>query len=96
MKQLGRNDKYPKEIETWKLDDPDIPSWLSDRCNIKGLDENGDPIIDIRENGEGYEIITAGTNQVLVRTNGKSDIICFGNNKVFALTEKQLNLLYGY
>lgn len=94
MKQLGRNDKYPKEIETWKLDQKPIPLWLTDRCKVLKLDDYGDPVLDIRESESGYELITSGNNQILVKVQNKDDIICFGDNRIFVLTEKQLNLLY--
>lgn len=94
-KLLGRNNKYPETIETWKLGEP-VPSWISDVANIKGLSEKGEPILDIREGSGGeYEIITSGTNQVLVKARSKEDYICFGGRRIFVLTEKQMDLLYG-
>ena len=91
--QTGRNDKYPMNIDTWKLGES-VPSWISDVANIKDIASNGEPILDIREAGEGYELITSGTNQILVKAKNKEDWICFGDRRIFALTDKQIELLY--
>ena len=92
-KQTGRNEKYPKEIITWKRGDK-VPQWLSDVCNIIKVDEKGEPELDIRESGDGYELITSGTNQVIVKVAHKDDFVCFGDRKIFTLTKKQKELLY--
>lgn len=94
MKQRGRNEKYPNEIKVWRLGEP-IPTWLSDIAKVKDVKENGSMVIDIRmaDDDRGFEIIKPD-NQILIRTNKNSDIICFGNNQLFVLTEKQLELLY--
>ena len=94
MKQRGRNEKYPNEIKAWRLGEP-IPTWLSDMAKVKDVKENGSMVIDIRmaDDDRGFEIIKPD-NQILIRTNKNSDIICFGNNQLFVLTEKQLELLY--
>ena len=94
MRQRGRNEKYPNEIKVWRLGEP-IPTWLSDVAKVKDVKGDGSMIIDIRmvDNDRGFEIIKPD-NQILVRTNKNSDIICFGNKQFFVLTEKQLDLLY--
>ena len=76
-KQIGRNSKYPEEILTWKKGDS-IPYWLSDVCNIVKLGENGDPILDMRKSGEGYELITSGTNQILVKVKNEELELLYG------------------
>jgi hypothetical protein len=93
-KQIGKNNKYPEEILVWKKGES-IPSWLSDVCNIIKLGENGEPILDMRKSGEGYELITSGTNQILVKVNNEEDWVCFGDKRIFSLSNKQLELLYG-
>ena len=48
IKQKGYNPDYPEIAEIWKYGDP-IPEWLSDRANITGLDDNGNPVIETRK-----------------------------------------------
>jgi len=97
LRQLGRNDKYPKEILTWRSSEKDIPTWLTDECKVNGIDESGQPIIELRKHstGTGYSIIRSDRNESLVDVKSESDYVCFGDNRYFTLTEKQLNLLYG-
>lgn len=97
LRQLGRNSKYPMEIQVWQLSDKSIPTWLTDECKVTGIDDNGEPILEIRKHstGSGYSLIRSDRNASLVDVNSDSDYVCFGDNKYFTLTEKQLNLLYG-
>ena len=95
MLQRGRNNKYPKKIETWKIGD-DVPEWLSDRAKVELVDlGSGKKTIKTNEftNG-GIEVVAADGRNSLVKTTSKTDLICFGDGKIFSLTEKQLNLLY--
>ncbi len=94
--QRGYNSKYPQEIITWRYGSP-IPSWLSNIAKVAGLDEiTGNPILSIRflKKG-GYEIIDSGGGMALVQTRGKEDYVCLGDGKIFSLTPKQFDLLYG-
>ena len=90
--QCGRNDKYPEQIETWRRGET-VPEWISDNCKIIGI-EGTSLIPEFRKviNG-GYEIVKEN-GSALVSTKSDSDFICFGNNKIFSLTPKQLELLY--
>lgn len=90
--QSGRNDKYPKQIETWRKGES-LPSWISDNCKIIGM-EGTNLIPEIRGvHGGGYEIVREN-GSALVSTKNEKDYICLGDGKIFSLTEKQLNLLY--
>ena len=93
MKQRGRNEKYPNEIKIWKLGDP-VPSWLSDLAKVKKIKQYGSIVIDIIMIDRGGFEIKDPTNQLIAKTTNNSDFICFGDKKIFVLTEKQLNLLY--
>lgn len=93
-KQRGRNTKYPETIETWKLGEK-VPSWLSNVCAVKEVDKGGNIKLDMREtDGGGYELIASGVNQILVKVKGSDDYVCFGDSRVFTLTQKQIELLY--
>lgn len=102
-KQRGLNEKYPKEIEVWKVNDEYIPEWISDRAKVESVKENGSLKIGIREtNDGGVEIINSNGTGILVRVENKEeDYICFSKNEekniikgVFSLTKHQLELLY--
>lgn len=93
--QCGRNDRYPKEIETWRYNiDDSLPEWISDNCKIGKVDEFGKLHPTVRNGSKGgYEILNEhGT--ALITTHNDTDYICYGEKKLFVLTEKQLRLLY--
>ena len=92
-KQRGRNNKYPETIETWRLGEK-VPSWLSNVCAVKRVDESGEMKLDLREAGNGYELIASGVNQILVKVDKNEDYVCFGDSRIFSLTSKQIELLY--
>lgn len=94
MKQRGYNDKYPETIEAWRLNEK-IPEWLSDRAKITFIDGSGNVTLDKTDDPDGgYAIKDASGTRELVRTKSKDDYVCFGNNKVFSLSRKQLEILY--
>lgn len=90
--QCGRNDKYPEQVETWRKGEP-LPSWISDNCKIIGME--GTSLIPCYRGvvGGGYEIIREN-GQSLVSTKSDKDFVCLGDNKIFSLTPKQMELLY--
>lgn len=90
--QSGRNDKYPKQIDTWTKGEA-VPEWISDNCKIIGI-EGTNLIPEFRKvNGGGYEIVKENGSS-LVSTKNDSDFICFGDGRIFSLTQKQIGLLY--
>lgn len=91
--QKGYNPKYPKEIETWKLGE-NIPDWLLDVCKVESINEFGEIKLAIRKLTNGYSLINSGSNVSLVSTKSNDDFICFGDNHIFSLTEKQMSILY--
>ena len=96
MVQRGRNKKYPEKIDTWKKNEKDVPEWLTDIAKVEMVDL-GSGRKKIRMNdltSGGVEIIAADGKNILIRTQGESDYICFGDNKLFSLTESQMELLY--
>lgn len=94
MKQRGRNEKYPDEIKVWRLGDP-VPLWLSDVAMVKEVKDDGSVVIDLRmaDEDKGFEII-GPENRILVKTMENSEVVCYGEGRFFALSKKQLNLLY--
>jgi len=96
MTQRGRNEKYPKTIETWQKSTKEIPEWLTDLAKVELVDL-GSGVKKIRMNNltsGGVEIIAADGLTTLVKTQNESDYICFGDNKLFSLTQTQIDLLY--
>ena len=96
MIQRGRNNKYPEKIDTWQKSERDVPDWLTDIAKVEMVDL-GSGRKKIRMNNltsGGVEIIAADGQNILIRTQGDSDYICFGDNKLFSLTESQMGLLY--
>ena len=95
--QAGRNDKYPDEILVWQVNDTDnIPEWIIDNCKIKKI-IGVQIIIDTRNTSTGgLEFLASGSNNVLFSTKSKEDYACYDpkTKKIFALTKKQLELLY--
>lgn len=91
-KQKGKNSKYPDSISVWFLKDKhNIPYWLTESAAILGFDEFDDyPILDIR----GNSIQRSDGKGFLVVFTSEEDCICFGDNKIFSLTPKQLEILY--
>ena len=99
LEQRGYNNAFPLTIETWKWGDQ-LPDWLSDRCNISKILEDGTLVPTTNENSRGgYTIQMAGSTAALVSTTSKDDFVCFGVKEdktvvVFSLTPTKLNLLY--
>ena len=93
-KQRGENSKYPEEISIWRKGDP-VPSWLSDRAKVKFLDGDGNITLERRNLADGgYELLDSSGLNVLVRTTGQGDYICYGENRIFVLTPRQFEILY--
>ena len=95
MIQCGRNSKYPRKIETWRIGEA-IPEWLSDVAKIQSVDlGSGKMYIKMCDyDTSGFEITAADGYSPLVRAKNKSDYICYGDEKIFSLTEAQIKLLY--
>ena len=92
--QRGRNDKYPKIIETWVYGEK-VPEWISDICKVKFMDALGNITLDYRElNTGGLEFISAAGNSIVFTISSKKDYVCWGDNKLFVLRPTQLSLLY--
>ena len=95
--QSGLNEKYPKEILTWTIDERPIPDWISERCKITGILENGDPVLSTNNNSSGgFDFISAGSSSVFLSTKGRNDYICYDpkTKQIFSLRPLQLTLLY--
>lgn len=93
-KQRGRNDKYPAEIEVWRIGEK-VPEWLSDRARVKFIDGNGDVTLDRRDRSDGsYEIVGASGVGNLVVVPERVGAVCFSDGRVFSLYERQLEILY--
>lgn len=95
VKQKGYNPDYPLEAELWKYGDP-IPEWLSDRANVTGLDNEGKPILDIRNETSGaIEILESGKRNILVRLKSRDSVLLYSEtHPIISLTPHQLELLY--
>ena len=95
MKQKGRNDKYPKEIEIWRSGEK-VPEWLLNVAQIVGIDESfGTYILGTNKlSSGGYEIKDSSGQGVLVHVWNDDDFVCYGDGKIFSLSPKQLKLLY--
>lgn len=96
MTQRGRNEKYPKTVDTWQKTDKEIPEWLTDLAKVELVDlGSGAKVIRMNSlTSGGIEIIAADGLTTLVKTQNDSDYICFGDNKLFSLTKTQIDLLY--
>ena len=92
--QRGRNNLYPESIEIWKPG-MKVPEWLSDRAKVELVDlGNADKILKIIElSSGGYEIPDSSGKNTLIRV-PKDGYVCFGDNRVLALSQKELDLLY--
>ena len=94
MKQKGQNSKFPKEIKTWRKNEP-VPEWLSDVAKVSYIDEKtGKP--GITTNGAssgGYEIVGSDGRTLLI-TKNQDDYVCCGDGRIFSLTKEQVELLY--
>ena len=95
MIQRGRNDKYPEKIETWKKGQR-VPEWLSDRAKIELVDlGNEDKILKMTNlSSGGYELYDASGKNVLTRVPEENGYVCFGDSKIFSLSQRELELLY--
>ena len=93
--QAGRNDKYPKTIETWRFGEQPIPEWFSDVCKVIFIDALGNKTLGYREtNTGGIEFIGTEGTKIILSLKNKKDYVCYGDRRIFALSETQLNLLY--
>lgn len=95
MIQRGKNNKYPEQIEIWKLGNK-VPEWLSDICKVDFVDGEGNLTLNLTETTTGgYELKTSDGKNTLIVVNNKKDYICYcPGTKIFVLSEAQLNLLY--
>ena len=93
--QKGYNPDYPVTAEIWKYGDP-VPEWLSDRAEIKGLDDSGKPILETRRETTGeIEILESGKRDILVKLKTEDSILLFSEtHPIMSLTPHQLELLY--
>lgn len=90
--QSGRNEKYPNQIETWRRGEI-LPSWISDNCKIIAM-EGTRLIPEYRGvSGGGFEIVREN-GTALVSTKSDRDFVCYGDGKIFSLSQTQLGLLY--
>ena len=92
-KQRGYNGKYPREIETWQHGEH-VPEWLIRLAKVKFIDGEGNVTLEFRETSVGPELLESSGRNPLVKMREKSDFICLGDDHIFSLTEKQINLLY--
>lgn len=95
MTQRGMNDRYPDEIETWKLGDK-IPEWLSDKAQVVFIDGEGNLTLNIRDlNSGGKEIIGSDGKSILVKMETPKSLVCYSPRRpIFSLRQEQIDLLY--
>ena len=95
MIQRGMNDRYPDEIETWKLGDK-IPEWLSDKAQVIFIDGEGNLTLNIRDlNSGGKEIIGSDGKSILVKMETPKSLVCYSPRRtIFSLRQEQIDLLY--
>lgn len=96
-KQIGYNPDFPRITEIWKYDTDDpIPEWLIDRASVKGFEDNGKPILDIRKGVSGeIEIIESGRRNTLIKLRTNDSYILFSKtHPLISLTPHQFKLLY--
>ena len=96
VKQKGNNPEFPDKAIVWKYGDKEIPEWLTDRANIKELNENGNPILDIRTRVSGeIEILESGGRDILVKLKNENSFLLYSKtHPILSVTEHQLKLLY--
>lgn len=92
--QRGRNNLYPESIEAWKPG-MRVPEWLSDRAKVELVDlGNADKVLKMVElSSGGFEIPDSSGKSILVRV-PKDGYVCFGDNRIFGLSQRELDLLY--
>ena len=96
MKQKGRNDRYPRTIQTWRKGEV-VPEWLSDIAKIAGLvGKSGNPSLDVIPiTSGGYQIRDSSGTGILISVSNERDYVCRGDDgKLFTLSPTQLKLLY--
>lgn len=95
MIQRGMNDRYPEEIDTWKLGEK-IPEWLSDKAQVIFIDGEGNLTLNMRDlNSGGKEIISADGKNILVKMETPKSHVCYSPKKpIFSLRQEQIELLY--
>ena len=99
--QRGENLEYPLEIRCWrKTLDENVPTWLSDKCKITTITEDGMYLLKTRKyNDDSYDYLSPD-NQPVEKVNSDEDWICIGDkgkyvkDMIFSLTPKQFELLY--
>jgi hypothetical protein len=98
FKQSGNNPKYPKEIEVWNpsKDINNPPEWMIDNCRVLNIESfDGKIILDYSKRDDGgYEFKNADSQLPGIKTTSESDLICYGDNRIFPLKEVQFKLLY--
>lgn len=93
--QSGRNDKYPKRIETWRYGEQPIPEWITDICKVGFIDGSGNITLEYREtNTGGIEFISTEGVRTAFTLKNKNDFVCWGDSRLFTLRPIQLELLY--
>ena len=95
-KQTGYNPDFPMITEIWKYNTDPIPEWLIDRASVKGFEDNGKPILDIRKGVSGeIEIIESGRRNTLIKLRTNDSYILFSKtHPLISLTPHQFKLLY--
>lgn len=93
-RQRGENKNYPELVEIWSIGNS-IPEWLSDNAKVSFIDGNGNITLDTLENNTGgYQIKSSAGSETLVNVKRKSDLVCYGDNRIFSLSPQQFNLIY--
>lgn len=94
--QSGRNLDYPETAELWCFSDP-VPEWLSDRAQVKDMDESGRMTLETRKRTSGeIEILESGGRDVLVVMKGEDAYLLYSEtHQLISLTPHQIELLYG-
>ena len=100
FKLIGRNNRFPDKIDTWKFGENPVPEWLSEIAKVSSIDPDNDTIqLDFRKtNTGGIEILDSSGKSTLVKLETKDSYVCKNLDTevggIFALTPKQLELLY--
>ena len=98
FKLIGRNNKYPDKIEAWEFEKSPVPEWLSEIAKISSITDDKVQLEYRKTNTGGVEILDSSGQSTLVKLETKDSSVCknldveFGG--IFALTSKQLELLY--